>query len=124
MKSAVDFIASLQYKTMEEGGRKTPAKSGYRPTVVFPFSEMQTSGEQTFINRAFVMPGDSVDAEIRILAVDHFSGCLYEGLTFDFKEGDRLIGTGVIKQVINDKLRNKDGLHIPVHEEPKNDITI
>ncbi|WP_228099181.1 hypothetical protein, partial [Pedobacter sp. MC2016-24] len=58
------------------------------------------------------------------VAGNSISGCLYEGLTFDFKEGDRLIGTGVIKQVINDKLRNKDGLYIPVHEEPKNDITI
>ena len=29
MSSEPHFIVSLQYKTTEEGGRKTPANSGY-----------------------------------------------------------------------------------------------
>lgn len=124
MKSDIDFIASLQYKTMEEGGRKTPARSGYRPGIMFPFSEMQTSGEQIFIDKAFVMPGDCVGAEIRIVGVEHFSGCLYEGLTFDFREGDRIIGTGVITKVINDKLRYKEDLAIVANDVSKQTVTL
>jgi translation elongation factor EF-Tu-like GTPase len=46
-----DFIATLTYRTTEQGGRKTAAVSGYRPQVKFDFAEMQTSGQQTFIDR-------------------------------------------------------------------------
>jgi hypothetical protein len=50
----VDFIAELKYLTTEEGGRKTPVHSGYRPQVKFCFTEMQTSGQQTFIDKEIV----------------------------------------------------------------------
>ena len=44
-----DFIAILKYYTTEEGGRSNPARSGYRSQVKFEFEEMQTSGQQVFI---------------------------------------------------------------------------
>lgn len=68
-----DFIAELKYKTTEDGGRKTPAFSGYRPQVKFPFSEMQTSGQQKFIDKKSVNPGDTVNAEVSILSITR--GC-------------------------------------------------
>lgn len=103
--SDTDFIATLYYKSMEEGGRKSPAKSGYRPGIKFPFSDMQTSGRQNFVDREFVMPGETVDAEIKIVSIDHFAPRLHVGLTFDFMEGEKIIGTGTIKYLINDKLK-------------------
>ncbi|NQX39956.1 hypothetical protein HQN84_13960 [Pedobacter steynii] len=101
---AVDFIAELSYRTSAQGGRSTPAKSGYRPAVKFDFDEMQTSGQQTFIGKDTVFPGETVDAKIKIIASDYFAGCLTEGMIFEFKEGPKVIGTGIIKQIINDKL--------------------
>lgn len=100
----VDFIAELQYLTTEQGGRKTPANSGYRPQVKFDFSEMQTSGQQTFIDKETVYPGDKVDAKIKILSPDYFAHSLTEGMNFEFREGSTLIGTGQIKYIVNDKL--------------------
>jgi hypothetical protein len=100
----VDFIAELQYLTTEQGGRKTPAHSGYRPQVKFDFAEMQTSGQQTFIDKETVYPGDKVDAKIKILSADYFTDCLTEGMNFEFREGATLIGTGQIKYIVNDKL--------------------
>lgn len=105
--SATDFIATLTYRSMEEGGRKSPAKSGYRPGIKFPFSDMQTSGQQTFVDREFVMPGETVDAEIKIVGVDYFASKLYVGLTFDFMEGDKIIGSGTIKEIVNDQLKSE-----------------
>jgi len=99
-----DFIAKLQYRTTEQGGRQTPAKSGYRPQVKFDFTEMQTSGQQTFIDKETVFPGDTVDAKIKILSPDYFAGCLTEGMEFEFREGATVIGTGEIKYIVNDKL--------------------
>ncbi|WP_276373968.1 hypothetical protein [Chryseolinea sp. H1M3-3] len=101
----VDFIAKLKYRTTEQGGRKIPAKSGYRPQVKFDFAEMQTSGQQTFIDKESVLPGEIVDAKIKILSPDYFAGCLTEGMEFEFREGATIIGTGEIKYIVNGKLK-------------------
>lgn len=103
-----DFIAQLKYRTTEQGGRQTPAKSGYRPQIKFDFIEMQTSGQQTFIDKKTVFPGDTVNAKIKILSPDYFSGCLTEGMEFEFREGETVIGTGEIKYIVNDKLEKAD----------------
>jgi hypothetical protein len=81
-----DFIARLKYKTTEEGGRKGPAKSRYRPLVEFPGLEPLTSGEQIFIDKEIVNPGDTVKAEMTILSVQAFEGKLYVGEPFRFWE--------------------------------------
>ena len=100
-----DFIATLTYLPSEESGRKTPVISGYRPGIKFEFSDMQTSGAQTFIDRTIVFPGDTVEAEINIISVDYFAGQLKEKMNFDFREGPHVIGTGQIKHILNYKLR-------------------
>lgn len=104
-KGEADFIATLTYLTTEQGGRQTPAFSNYRPHVKFEFSEYLTSGQQKFIDREIVYPGDNVEAEIRIASVDYFAGQLKENMKFEFAEGPRLIGTGQIKRIVNNKLR-------------------
>lgn len=103
--SKADFIATLTYKTSEEGGRKTPAKSGYRPQVKFDFEEMQTSGEQIFIERNMVYPGETVKAKITLLSPALFGGKLRIGMKFEFREGNSTIGTGTISHIINDQLK-------------------
>ena len=101
----VDFIAELQYLTAEKGGRKTPAKSGYRPQVKFDFDEMQTSGQQTFINKELVNPGEYIKAKIKILSTDYFAHTLTEGMEFEFREGTTIIGKGKIESIVNEKLK-------------------
>ena len=101
----VDFIAELKYLTHEEGGRSTPATSGYRPGIKFEFEEMQTSGRQIFLNKELVYPGDLVMAEIKIIAIPVFAGKLEEGMCFDFREGATIIGTGKILQILNPVLK-------------------
>jgi hypothetical protein len=104
-KGQADFIATLNYLTVEEGGREKPAFSGYRPHLKFDFSEMQTSGQQTFIDRKIVYPGDTVEAEIKIVAIEHFAGKLKEKMKFEFREGERTIGTGQITRIVNNNLK-------------------
>lgn len=102
--SKADFIATLTYKTAEDGGRKTAAKSGYRPQVKFDNDKMETSGLQTFIDRELVFPGDTVEAEI-ILSKNYFFNKLTEKMKFEIREGATVIGTGIIKHIINHKLK-------------------
>nr|WP_315423359.1 hypothetical protein [uncultured Pedobacter sp.] len=105
--SKSDFIATLIYRTIEEGGRKTPAKTGYRPQIKFDFDEMQTSGQQLFIDCEWVYPGEKVADEIKIVSADYFAGKLTEGMEFEFREGSRAVGTGKITHVVNELLRKK-----------------
>jgi translation elongation factor EF-Tu-like GTPase len=102
-----DFIAVLKYKIPEEGGRKTPAFSGYRPHIMFPFADFRTSGRQIFINKDVVYPGETVEAEIKIVSTDFFADRLEEGMNFEFGEALHAIGTGTITKIVNEKLRKK-----------------
>jgi translation elongation factor EF-Tu-like GTPase len=96
-----DFIAELIYLSTDQGGRLTPALSGYRPQVKFDFSDMQTSGQQTFLNKDIVYPGEIISAEIALISPQFFRGKLYVGLDFEFREGARIIGNGRIIKIVN-----------------------
>ena len=104
-KGTADFIAILKYLTPEQGGRSAPIFPGYSAQVKFDFDEMQTSGQQTFINRKVVYPGDEVEAEIKIVSVAHFAGRLKEKMRFDCREGANVIATGQIKNILNNDLK-------------------
>lgn len=103
----VDFIAELTYFTTEQSGRKTPAKSGYRPQVKFEFTDKQTSGQQIFIDKEIVYPGDKVLAKIKIVSPCFYVESLEVGMKFEFREGATIIGTGELKNIINDRLEKK-----------------
>ena len=105
MREDFDFIAYLKYKTTEEGGRMTAAKSGYRPQISFDFEKSTSSGRQIFINKEWVFPGESIEAEITLLSPQIFEKKLYEGLEFKFIEGSKTIGTGEILKIENKNLK-------------------
>lgn len=107
MNHKTDFVAELKNRTSEKGGRKTPANSGYRPQVKFAFSKMQTSGRQKFIGTDIVYPGETVLAEITILSPQFFESQLEIGMEFEFQEGERIIGTGIIIEILNETLEMK-----------------
>jgi elongation factor Tu len=104
MDSLPDFIAELQYFTTEQGGRKTPVFSNYFPQIKFIFSDAQIGGRQKFINKEIVNPGDNVTAEITLLLPEVFTKKLKVGFKFDFREGSKIMGTGIILDILNQEL--------------------
>ena len=68
---------------------------------------MLTSGQQKFLNKEIVYPGDTVIAEIAILATDFFKQKLKVNFDFEFREGPNLIGKGVILEILNQELLAK-----------------
>ncbi|MDN3664392.1 hypothetical protein ACFFU1_11575 [Algibacter miyuki] len=107
MNRKFDFIAELKYRTTEQGGRKTPANSGYRPHLEFEFTEMLTSGHQFFIGTDLVNPGETVLAQIGMNSTYHYEGQLEVGTEFKFCEGSLIIGIGKITEIINKSLEKK-----------------
>ncbi|MBL4703578.1 MAG: hypothetical protein JKY54_03595 [Flavobacteriales bacterium] len=59
------------------------------------------------MNKDKVFSGESVLAEIRILWIEAFEGLLDQGLEFKLGEGERIVTVGVIKKVINQKLKKE-----------------
>ena len=107
MIEKADFIAELKYRTTEQGGRRTPAYSGYRPQLKFEFSEMQTSGHQFFIGTNFVKPGETVLAQITMNSTQFYENNLEIEMEFEFREGATIIGIGQITEIINKSLEKK-----------------
>jgi translation elongation factor EF-Tu-like GTPase len=93
-KGEPDFIARVTYLTTEQGGRIGYAASGYRPHVKFDGRKELTSGEQLFIDKDKVFPGETVTAEIRILGTDFFKNYLFVGQHFEVAEASHLVDTG------------------------------
>lgn len=96
MKSKSHFSALLTYTPTEEGGRPTPVSSGSRPGFKFPFDEKLFTGIQKFAGTELVFPGDSVHADITLLNPEQLTATIYEGMDFDFYEGDKLTGHGTV----------------------------
>jgi translation elongation factor EF-Tu-like GTPase len=101
MKIKPNFTALLTYLPSKDGVKTTPVSSGYRPSIKFPFDMEYYIGVQTFLGTDLVFPGDTVTAEIALLKSEYVTGKIYEGLDFDFFEGENLIGHGVVTKVID-----------------------
>jgi len=106
--SSVDFIAELQFLNTEQGGRKNTVASGYRPHIEFEdHPEYLTSGQQIYIGKEKVEPGETVLAEISILSKAYFKNKLNENMKFDFYEGPHIIGSGKVLEIMNVSLKMK-----------------
>ncbi|MGE4002459.1 MAG: elongation factor Tu [Planctomycetaceae bacterium] len=79
----------------DEGGRKTPFFSGYRPQ--FYFRTTDVTGAVTLMGGAdMCMPGDNVKLEVELgkpIAMD-------EGSRFAIREGGRTVGSGVVTKIL------------------------
>ncbi|MFG0333053.1 MAG: elongation factor Tu [Maioricimonas sp. JB049] len=89
------FEGEIYVLSKEEGGRKTPFFSGYRPQ--FYFRTTDVTGAVNLLGGAeMCMPGDNVKLEVELqkpIAMD-------EGSRFAIREGGRTVGSGVVTKII------------------------
>lgn len=105
MTRTPDLIARVTYLTTEKGGRRTPAGTGHRPHTKFDGNSNITPAEQVFEDeREYILPGESSGAEITLVSREKFGKSIYAGQAFEFFDGDKLIGTGTVLQVLNKEL--------------------
>lgn len=101
----VDIDAQLTFRTPEEGGRVTPAFSGYRSDLKFDFSDTQVSCSHRYLRRNYANPGETVPASIKISDSDWLKKKLKVGDQFEIREGSKIIGFGMVSKVVNSELR-------------------
>jgi elongation factor Tu len=90
------FTAQVYVLTANEGGRKTPFYSGYRPQFYFRTTDV-TGTVQLPPGVEMVMPGDNVD-NLTIELITPVA--MEEGLRFAIREGGKTVGAGVVTKIL------------------------
>lgn len=102
-----DFLAKVYLLSPEEGGRSLPVSIGYRPQIYFNINVEKitcTSGSWQKMGTDKLLPGQSTEIEIAILAKEYYKNSLAVGMKFPLKEGSVKIAEGVILEIYNKEL--------------------
>ena len=94
MSALLAISATIYFLTPEEGGRKTPIFSGYRPALYF--GEKQTDGAIILTSGDRAVPGTECEVVINLLHPEHLGDTLKPLAPFEAKEGTRVIGRGKV----------------------------
>ena len=101
--------ASVTFYPTDQGGRKQPVWSGYRPQIFY--KDRDWCGILTFVTKEVVFPGDTVITWITFLTPENHQG-ITKLMPFLVREGPFEIGKGTVLEVLPD-------LFIPVQTPPK-----
>ena len=101
-----DLIAQIDFLPTEQGGRTLPAHSGYRPNHDFGLKGTLNDAAHEYIGQETATPGESVRANLWLLAPELQAGRLHPGFQFTVQEGSRVVGRAVVQEVLNAALRS------------------
>ncbi len=97
-----DILADITLLTSAEGGRATPALTGYRPQLWY--DQCGWSAIHEYIDTESVVPGETARAFLTFVSPEPHIGKLYPQQTFVLCEGSRVIGSGTIIEILNPQL--------------------
>ena len=89
------FECEIYVLSKEEGGRKTPFFSGYRPQFYFRTTDV-TGAVKLLGDAEMCMPGDNVKLEVELIK----PVALDDGSRFAIREGGRTVGSGVVSKIL------------------------
>ncbi|MEP4548149.1 MAG: elongation factor Tu [Saccharospirillum sp.] len=98
MPAPKDIEAEIYFLTAEEGGRSTPAFTGYRPQ--FYYNEHDWDASHVYPDVEVANPGETVRAYLGFLSPQEHLGKVHVGMKFLIREGARTVGKGVITKII------------------------
>jgi translation elongation factor EF-Tu-like GTPase len=90
--------AEVHFLAPEEGGRHSPVRPGYRPQFYCEGGNWDAIHD--YPGRDEVKPGETVVALLSFLSPEKHRGRVSPGLTFELREGARLVGTGKVLRVL------------------------
>jgi translation elongation factor EF-Tu-like GTPase len=93
-----DIEAEITFVATNEGGRRTPVRTGYRPQ--FHYKGEDHVVIHTFIGTEWVAPGQTVMAYLEFLHPELIFGRIVPGNTFEIREGYRVVAKGRVTKLI------------------------
>lgn len=94
-----DIEAEIYYLRPEEGGRSSPAYTGYRPQFYYDGRNWDASHIYPDLEAAY--PGETVRAYLGFLSPLEHLGKVYVGMDFEIREGARIVGKGTVTKIID-----------------------
>jgi translation elongation factor EF-Tu-like GTPase len=94
--------ALLSFLSTEEGGRQTPAFSGYRPNHNFGEASGREFyiGQITFARSESILPGESKEVDIEFLNGPGLMDALRSGGPWRIQEGPKLVATATLIEIL------------------------
>jgi translation elongation factor EF-Tu-like GTPase len=94
-----DIEAEITFVPTAEGGRKTPAFSGYRPQ--FYYDGYDWDAIQDYPDVSAVCPGQTVRALLRFMSPGAHVGRIFPGMEFLCREGAKVVARGRITKILS-----------------------
>ncbi len=94
-----DIEAEIYFLPPEHGGRSTAAFSDYRPQFYYEGRDWDAPHEYPDVEK--VNPGEKVRAFLGFLSPQEHVGRVYPGMAFLVREGNRTVGYGVVKKIVD-----------------------
>src|ERR1700733_11613922 len=94
--------ALLTFLSTEEGGRQSPAFSGYRPNHNFGEASGREFyiGQITFARSESILPGESKEVDIEFLNGPGLMDALRSGRSWRIQEGPKLVATATLIEIL------------------------
>jgi translation elongation factor EF-Tu-like GTPase len=113
-----DIEADFYLYPTAQGGRRTPAFSGYRPQHKI-HENYQTSGQHEYLNATNqIAPGETVLTKIWLLTPDVYPNSIWINREIEVFEGSRMLGTLTVTRVVNEVLLGSPENYNPMWLEP------
>jgi len=90
-----EFEAEVYILTKEEGGRHTPFFTGYKPQFYIRTADI-TGEVELPSGTEMVMPGDTVNLKIKLIA----PVAIEEKMRYALREGGKTVGAGVVAKIV------------------------
>ncbi len=95
-----DVEAVFTLLPTDAGGRKGPAKSGYRPDHLIK-PDYLTCGLHLYLDCEWLQPGESATTLIKFIAPADYPHSVWPGKKIAVQEGARIIGHAIVVKVLN-----------------------
>lgn len=90
--------AEVTFLTTEAGGRRAAIFQRYRPRVSYDGQDWEA---QFIFSQRGVKPGQTVVVGINFMNPAAHAGKLVPGKPFEFKEGEQVVGHGVVTRLVD-----------------------
>lgn len=105
------------FHLLPEGGRESPAHSGYRPNHRL-YDNYWTSGVHEFPDTEELAPGGTARVLVWLITPAVYPRSLWEGREILVSEGSKVVGTLKVTHVFNPVLLGDAARYNPVWSEP------
>jgi translation elongation factor EF-Tu-like GTPase len=94
-----DIETMITFLRTDEGGRRTPVMSGYRPQFYYDGEDWDAA--HTYPGVEKVNPGDTVTARLTFTRPDVQLGRIHVGTEFAIREGGKIVAKGKVTRILH-----------------------